>query len=224
MTGHDPLPPPTRAFAQAMAGASVIEQRATPAAAFQRAREGFRSGERLDMARLANELGIARATLYRWTGDRNRLLGDVARAEVETLIRHFDHNTPGRGIERFNRIAGDFLDAIASNPGLTAFLALEGDAGLRLITAPTGAVRPRIVTALAELIQREVDTGRYTAPDDPRLIADGIVSLGERFLYNGGDRTMNPDPQTAKRIIGLLLREPGDVRNRSRSARRERRL
>jgi AcrR family transcriptional regulator len=208
VAGANPLAVPTRAYEQAMAGASLIERRATPAAAFQRAREIFRRGERLDMAQLANELGVARATLYRWTGDRNRLLGDVAWAEVETLIRHFDQTTPGHGIERFHRIAGDFLDAIADNPALIAFLGLEGDAGLRLLTAPTGAVRPRIVTGLAELIQREVDAGSYTPPDDPRLIADGIVSLGERFLYNGGDRTMNPDPETAKRIIQLLLREP----------------
>lgn len=161
------------------------------------------------MAQLAGDLGIARATLYRWTGDRNRLLGDVARTEVEALIRHFDQSASGRGIERFKRIAGYFLDAIADNQALIAFLALEGDAGLRLLTDPAGAVRPGIVATLAELIQRETDAGHYSPPADPQLLADGLVSLAERFLYNAGDRSLNPDPQNAKRIIQLLLREAG---------------
>jgi AcrR family transcriptional regulator len=191
-----------------MAGAATIEHRATPAAAFGRAREIFRSGKRLDMAQLAADLGVARATLYRWTGDRNRLLGDIAWSEVESLIGHFDRSASGSGAERLQHIADGFLDALANNRPLSAFLALEGDAGLRLLTLPTGDVRPRIIAAVAGIIERESAAGHYRPPDDPQLLADGIVSLGERFLYHAGDPTMNPDPQNAKRIIQLLLREP----------------
>jgi AcrR family transcriptional regulator len=212
MTASQATGAPTPAFAQAMAGAPAVEHRATPAAAFQRAREIVRSGAKLDMAHLAAELGVARATLYRWTGDRNRLLSDVAWAEVASLIRRLERAATGDGVERLERIAAGFLGAIADNPGLRSFLTLEGDAGLRLVTAPRGGVRPRIVAAVAELIESEVDAGRYTPPDDPGLLADGIVSLGERFLYNAGDLSLNPDPQTARRIIQLVLREPGTVR------------
>jgi Tetracyclin repressor-like, C-terminal domain len=77
-----------------------------------------------------------------------------------------------------------------------------------LLTAPAGAVRPRIIAAVAGLIDEERDAGRYRPPAPASLLADGIVSLGERFLYHAGDRELNPDPETAKRVIGLLLREP----------------
>jgi AcrR family transcriptional regulator len=190
-----------------MAGAATVQQRATPAAAFLLARETFLRGERLDMVQLAGELGVARATLYRWTGDRNRLISDIAWTEVRAMIDHFDRATPGTGVARLTAIADAFHHAIADNPRLRAFLALEGDAGLRLFTAPTGDVRPRILAMVVEIIQREVDAGHYRPPDDPQLLADGIVSVGERFLYHGGDRTMSPDPLTAKRLIALLLRE-----------------
>ncbi len=204
----------TRAFEEAMAGAATIAQRATPAAAFGRAREMFRSGERLDMGQLAAELGVARATLYRWTGDRNRLLGDIAWTEMRGLFRHIDDNTPGAGVERLERMAGVFLDAMASNSSLNAFLALEGPAGVRLFTNPTGHLRERIITAVIELIQREVDAGHYRPPDDSRILAEGVVSIGERFLYHSGEQAMSPDPATAKRIIGLLLREPASAPDR----------
>jgi len=190
-----------------MAGASATAQRATPAAAFARARATVRAGERLDMAQLATELGIARATLYRWTGDRNRLLGDVLWTEVEAVLTHVRATAPGRGVKRLERAAGMFLDVVAGNPLLASFLTLEGDSGLRLLTAPAGAVRPRIIAAVTGLIDEERDAGRYRPPASPSLLADGIVSLGERFLYHAGDRELNPDPETAKRVIGLLLRE-----------------
>jgi len=195
-----------------MAGALAVEHRATPPAAFQHAREIVRSGAKLDTAHLAGEVGVARATLYRWTGDRNRLLCDVAWAEVASLIRRLERAATGDGVEWLERIAAGFLAAIADNPGRRSFLTLEGDTGVRLVTAPRGGVRSRIVTAVAELIEAEVAAGRYTSPDEPHLIADGIVSLGQRFLYNAGDLSLNPDPQTARHIVQLVLREPAAVR------------
>lgn len=199
---------PTRAFEEAMAGAPTIAQRATPAAAFARARELFLGGEKLDMGQLAGELGVARATLYRWTGDRNRLLGDIAWTEMQSLLAHIDESTPGTGVQRLERMAGVFLDVMAGNRSVNAFLALEGPAGVRLFTAPTGQLRLRIVAAVTELIDREVDAGNYRAPEDPRILAEGLVSIGERFIYHAGEPAIGPDPESAKRIFGLLLREP----------------
>jgi AcrR family transcriptional regulator len=206
MAEADPFATPTRAFADAVAGADAVQERPTPAAAFERAREVIRSGKRLDMAALAAHVGISRPTLYRWTGDRERLLADASWAELEQVLRYFDQRTKEDGVEHIERLAGDFLGALANNQALHAFLANEGDNGLRLMTAPNGGIRPRLVAAVRDLIQREVTRG-YRPPADPQILADGIVALGERWLYHGGDPAMNPDPATARQVIGLLLRE-----------------
>jgi AcrR family transcriptional regulator len=203
----DPFAAPTRAFADAMAGADAFERRPTPAAAFERAREVIRSGARLDMAALAADLGISRPTLYRWTGDRERLLADVSWAEVEQILLYFDRRTKGEGVGHIERLAYDFLTGLANNEALHAFLANEGDNGLRLMTAPSGHIRPRLVAAVRDIIEREMTRG-YRPPAEPQLLADGIVALGERWLYHGGDPAMNPDPATARQVIELLLREP----------------
>ena len=201
-------PTPTAAHAQAMAGGEVVSIKSTPAAAFARARELFLAGAKLDMGALAAELGVARATLYRWTGDRERLLGDVAWVEVEALLQHIARTTPGDGARYLERAAGAFLDLISDNPTLRAFLAAEGEFGLRVITAPNGRMRPRMVALVRDIIVAQVEQGAYQAPADPAVLADGIVSLGERFLYHRGDPAMNPDPATARQTIALLLREP----------------
>ncbi|MCL4286937.1 MAG: hypothetical protein KJ006_04725 [Thermoleophilia bacterium] len=53
------------------------EPRATPADAFRAAVRMFIDEPRLEMGPLAAELGLSKATLHRWTGSREQLLGEV---------------------------------------------------------------------------------------------------------------------------------------------------
>jgi AcrR family transcriptional regulator len=197
----------SRAYADAMAGAEHVQRRPTPAAAFARARQQFRAGQRLDMAALAAELGIARGTLYRWTGDRDRLLADLCIADLDELIHYLDTTVKATGVARLEQMADAFLTGLAGNGALQRFLEQEGDHGLRLVTDPKGRVRPHLVEVVAGYIEREQHEGRYRAPADPRVLADGIVAMCERFLYHNGAPELNPDPATARVVIGLLLRE-----------------
>jgi AcrR family transcriptional regulator len=179
----------------------------TPADAFVRAREIVQAGGRLDMLALAGELGIARATLYRWTGDREQLLSDILWTNVHALFEHVLRTVPERGADGLRIGSTRFLTQLAAGGGLTRFLQTEDGIGLRLITDSRGGVRPRLVDAIAAWIQREVDEGYYRAPEDSQLLADGMVSLGERFLYHGGYVESNPDADNASRMIALLIRE-----------------
>jgi AcrR family transcriptional regulator len=181
--------------------------RATRSDALAAARRHFLDAERLDMVALANELGISRMTLYRWTGSRDQLLVDVITAELLELVELCTRGAEGIGAMRLEQIVGQFVEGVAQAPSLRGFLANEGAAGVQLLTAPNGPLRPRIVTTLLHLIREEVDASSYVPPASPEILADGIVSLGERYLHNGGDPTLNPDPTSARVIVRLLLRE-----------------
>jgi AcrR family transcriptional regulator len=197
---------PTPALREAMATAPV-PVRPTPGAAFALAREWVREGRRLDMAGLAAALGVSRNTLYRWTGDRDRLLADVVWADLELMLGASWSVAGGSGTERLQRAGAAFIDAVAQRSAVRTLLANEGASGLRLLTDPDGPIRPRIVARVAGVIEEEERAGRYVPPAAPAVLADGVVSLGERFLHHGGDPALNPDPETAKAIISLLLRE-----------------
>ena len=199
-------PEATLAYRQAMGETAAV--RPTPGDAFNAARQHFRAGDKLDMVALAEELGISRATLYRWTGDRDRLLADILIAELHSLIRAAITRATGKGADRLESAIGWFLDTLAGLASLRAFLLNEGEGGLRMVTSPAGPVRPRIVETVTEVINREALDGQYRPPAPPELLADGIIALAERYLHNGGDPTLNPDPTTARTIAGLLLREP----------------
>jgi AcrR family transcriptional regulator len=184
------------------------EERPTPRLAFERARQFLRDGRKLDMSELADEVGVGRSTLYRWTGGRDELLADAAWAELGEALEDLVRETAGQGVDYLERVANLYFEVLSGSPGLRAFFANEGDHGIRLVTAPGGRFRPRMVAAVRAIIEAQVETGNYRAPDDPQVLADGIISLGERFFYHGGDADLNPDPETARRVIALLLREP----------------
>jgi AcrR family transcriptional regulator len=188
-------------------GTDAPVARVTPADAFNAARGCIRRGEKLDMVALADRLGISRATLYRWTGDRDRLLADVVTAELDDLIGAAADRATGTGVQRLETAIAWFLNTLAALPPLRAFLLNEGESGLQMITAPAGPIRPRVVATVAALVDEEAESGRYRPPAPPEVLADGIITLAERYLHNGGDPALNPDPATARTIAGLLLRE-----------------
>ena len=159
------------------------------------------------MVGLAAELGIARGTLYRWTGDRERLLSDILWADLDGLLTTLLRRPPERGRAGIQAIAMRFLELLTTGDLLVTILRTEGDTAFRLITDPKGRVRPGLVERLAAHIQQEVDEGFYRPPEEPHLLAEGMITIGERFLYNGGNVSANPDPATAYRIMSLLIRE-----------------
>jgi AcrR family transcriptional regulator len=206
----DAIGPPSLAYEQAMAGAEPVRPRPTPAAAFGHARQMLREGRRIDMVALAAEIGVARATLYRWTGGRERLLAEATWAEMEALADHLLQRSRRKtGLARLQAVCVDFIAAFADNPGVNAFLQHERDAGLQLLTRANGGFRPRLIAWIRTQIEAEVDAGHYRPPADPAFLAEGIVTIGERFLHHGGDPDVTPDPPAAGRMIALLLREAG---------------
>jgi AcrR family transcriptional regulator len=200
--------PTSLAYEQAMNGAEPARSRPTPAGAFERAREYLRAGKRIDMVALAADLGIARATLYRWTGDRERLLADAVWAEAHVVAEYMLHRARTQtGLARIQTVCVNFIAAFADNPDVNTFFQHERDAGLELLTRVNGGFRPRLVAWIEQMIQAEIDAGRYRAPADTGLLADGVVTIGERFLHHGGDPDVTPDPATAGRMMAVLLRE-----------------
>jgi AcrR family transcriptional regulator len=84
-------------------------------------------GPRLDMGRLASQLGIAKATLYRWTGPREQLIGEVLsflseRGWTEALAVR----TELEGVDRVLAVARHFPETVIAFEPLRRFV--ESDA------------------------------------------------------------------------------------------------
>src|SRR5688572_15499605 len=71
--------------------------RATPVEAFQLARHKWLAGERIDIGALARELGVGRATMFRWVGSRELLLGEIIWSMQAPIMEKARAETKGRG-------------------------------------------------------------------------------------------------------------------------------
>src|SRR5919204_230290 len=67
--------PPMTSLERALDGNGAAP--VTPLDALKLARERWLEAGRIDMGDLAADLGVSRATLYRWVGTKERLLGEV---------------------------------------------------------------------------------------------------------------------------------------------------
>jgi hypothetical protein len=187
--------------------AELTLTRATPAAAFHAARQMYLRGQRLDMQALAAELQVSRATLYRWTGDREQLLSDVLWSLSNDIFERAKADHPRHtGAKRLLAIFGQHVGALVHAEPLHIFLHQETHAALRILTSEEGGVQPRTVRALAELYREEQEAGAFTPRTDVNTLAYAVVRVTEGFIYNDAIVSLRPaELERAAAIVSLLL-------------------
>ena len=169
------------------------------------ARREFVAGRRLEVSAIAAELGLARATLYRWFGSRDRLLGETIARDAEEYFRRVRARVKGRGgsalLETFDQINR----GLTRSSALRRFLEQERESALRTLTSSGGIVEPRSVAVIADLIDDEVRRGAYDPPVDPPTLAYAIVGLANAFLYNDAVAGIRGDVDRLRDVEAALL-------------------
>jgi AcrR family transcriptional regulator len=174
-------------------------ERPTALDAFVLARRTFQAGLRLDMQALAAELGVNRATLYRWVGSRELLLCEVIWSLTSrTLSRPSAGATLAQTLTRFVR------DVLA-HPGMRRFLAEEGEFALRLLTLRAGGYQQRLVALVHEMIDTDTTAGRLHSPIPVDDLAYTVVRVVESYVYLEVITGEQPDGDRAGRVLQALL-------------------
>jgi len=127
------------------------------------ARGRYLRGERIDLTELAGALGLGRATLYRWFGSREGLVGAVIADEFETLF--------ARTVVRVSPVGGEglleFCDALnralARSTALRRFVETEREFAL----LDSLMQLPRPVFSSGELLEA---VWCYMSPGDTRTV------------------------------------------------------
>jgi AcrR family transcriptional regulator len=179
-----------------------------PAAAFRAARRRYLACERIDMRALAAELGVSRATLYRWAGHREQLLSDVIFSLSDDVFEQAIHDTARlSGADRLLAVFRHHVGVLVGSSALQAFLRHETHAALRILTSRGGSVQRRTVSRLADLYRQEARTGGFRPRADPDVLAYAVVRITEGFIYNDAIAAVEPAVEEAAAVVALLLGE-----------------
>ncbi|MBB6394744.1 AcrR family transcriptional regulator [Actinomadura coerulea] len=176
-----------------------------PAAALAAASAHYLRGEPIDMSALAAELGVGRATLYRWVGSRERLLAALLGEMTERTYRVAARGVGGAGAERILALLERFMRAVVDAGPLKAFTEREPRLFIRLATMP-GTIEDRATELLTRELQAEIDRGALRTRLPTRTLAQAIVRVADSFMYAhylGGNR---PEIDQALEVVELLLR------------------
>jgi AcrR family transcriptional regulator len=158
------------------------------------------------MSALADELGVNRATLYRWVGSRDQLLVEIIWSLGERTLENIDHDVATKGAERIVQVITRFLEAVIANAGMQRWLAEEGEYAMRLLTRHDTDFQPRLIGAVHELLGQETDAGRLDLPVDLHEVAYVIVRLIESYTYLDLITGERPEARRAEPILRMLLR------------------
>jgi AcrR family transcriptional regulator len=169
------------------------------------AREQYLHGQRLDLTVIARRLGLGRATIYRWFGSREGLLAEIVARELQQLIAAERRRVRRRGAAGLLEVFDRVNRSLAGSRALRSLLEQERDVALRMLTSSGGAVQPRAVASVRELIEAEVAAGTYSPPTDPEALAYAIVRLAEAFLYNDVAIGIRGDWQRLRQVEAALL-------------------
>lgn len=200
--GDTPVPrdcaPPTRAKPGRPATASRAD-------VLRLVAEQYLAGQRVDITLVASRLGLGRATIYRWYGSRQALIGEVIAEQLEALVAAKRRRVRRRGAIGLLEVFDLVNRSLARSTALRRFLEQETGAALRLLTSSSGAVQQRGVACVQGLIEAEAARGHYEPAADPATLAYAIVRLAEAFLYNDAAVGMRGDHRRLREVQAALL-------------------
>ncbi len=180
--------------------------RPVPADAFRAALRRFVSDPRLDMGVLASDLGVSKATVYRWTGSREQLLSEVlmyfSDVAMDTALAQGADRAGVERVEAFTRI---YLGQVVTFEPLGRFIQHETRLAFRLLTSRGGLVQQNVVRRTAELLDGEATRGGLVLRAPSEELAYALTRMTEGFIYNDSLAEVQPDIEAAVRIVRLLL-------------------
>ncbi|GAA5062021.1 QsdR family transcriptional regulator [Nocardia callitridis] len=159
----------------------------------------------MDIQAIAAQLKLSRASIYRWFGSRDAVLGTVLAGEFEGLLARADARRRSTGARRILDVLNRVNRWMTDNEPFRRYFENEPLAGLRILTTTDGPVQPVVVAAVAALVTRAETEDGYRPPLDTDLLAYTLVRLGEAFLYNDNVAGIRGDIERLHEVQAALL-------------------
>ncbi|WP_084654999.1 QsdR family transcriptional regulator [Nocardia altamirensis] len=177
------------------------------------ARRQFTAEQRIDVQAIAAELGLGRATIYRWFGSREGLIGTLLLTDCTVLFRRAEQRAnDATGAHRVLQTIDGFNRKLMTNNAFRAYIELEQRAALQVLTSAAGTFQPGAVALVTALIERAVNEDGYQPPLEPATLAYALARLNEAFLYNDAVIGLSGDLDVLHDVLAALLGIPHQSR------------
>jgi AcrR family transcriptional regulator len=188
-------------------------RRASAAQALELATATHLAGRRVDMGTLARELGVARATLYRWFGTREALMEEVLLRRARAYVELARQQSSARGDERLVQIFDAMLDASRTALPVRLFIEREPALALRILAGERGRLHRFFVEeALRDLAEVRGEEQAHALETRVEATVQLITTLVWVAIAIGDE----PPAERIELLIGELLTEHTPTQGRRR--------
>ncbi|MCX6395461.1 MAG: QsdR family transcriptional regulator [Propionibacteriales bacterium] len=169
------------------------------------ATEHFLAGRRIDVQQLAAEVGVGRATVYRWFGDRERLVGQVLWGVSRQALEWFAAQGRDDDVEHVLGTIEAFMRVTSEFGPLRQFLGAEPALALRALLEPDAHV---VVSLNGWVADGLAAAGFGLDQDGPsaRELAEVLVSVTSTYCWARIIAGGEADVESAMRAVRVLLR------------------
>ncbi len=171
------------------------------------ARQWFIGAKRIELQKLAVELGISRATAYRWAGSAEQLVGQVLASLVDDSFQHIMQRTTSTGADRVLEVLELGMRYAHEFQPLQQFLAKDAQLGLRIVASKHSPVQEHTIANLQKLLEEEIEAGHLSLPVEADVMAYALTRIVESFLYADLITGAQPEIENASNILKLMLRQ-----------------
>ncbi|WP_202980269.1 QsdR family transcriptional regulator [Marinobacter fonticola] len=193
----------------ALSESSLRTTRATPDDAFRKARDHWLKGERIHLASLAVELNIGRATLFRWVGNKDLLLGEILWSLYAPLRERARRKVSGNGIEHVVGVYHRINATLLNDAALRRFISQDPEYALRILTSASSTIHNRVVQANTRMLWEQIDAGHLKQPAmKTESLSYFMVRLAESCLYSDvicGREPQEEELEEACKAVRILL-------------------
>ncbi|MCE9670574.1 hypothetical protein LY474_22470 [Myxococcus stipitatus] len=187
--------------------------RATPRDLFTLALAWWEAGERFDIGRMAQALGVSRATVFRWAGSRELLYGEVLSSRFDAALASVRGQARGEGPAYAADVTQRLIRLIVEDAPLRRFIQQDSEYAMRVLMSKSSRVEARCAASIRAALEEGVRERHIRPALSLDALAHAIVRVGNFFLYRDaltGDPVDVGSAITAIRI--LLTAEAGDAR------------
>lgn len=179
--------------------------KATPQELFTLALGWWMKGERFDIGRMAQELGVSRATVFRWVGTRELLYGEVISSRFEMELLKARSEAQGEGPALVADIIQRLIHKIVAHEPLKRFVQQDAEYALRILMSKSSTVEQRCAACIRSALEFGMQEGHLRPAMDLDALAYVIVRIGESFLYRDALTGDPPDVESAITAIRILV-------------------
>lgn len=187
----------------------AVPSRATPQDLFALALDWWNRGERFDIGRMAQELGVSRATVFRWAGSRELLYGEVISSLFALALKTARAESKGTGPALITDLTRRLMTMLVTDEPLRRFVAQDSEYAMRVLISKSSTVEQRSAAAVRAMLEEGVRDGHIKPAMELDDLAYLIVRIGESFLYRDAITGDPPEIESAITAIRILLTARG---------------